>query len=509
MARGQLFLQLVDGTQMPVPCLDGAARADVAAAFPDAPHAASCGFMLMASAVAHVDQSAGARFVAELVDGESHEIVLSTLPLAAAAPALKTLGSRLALRLQDSGPLGVARWAAHKIRERVQDACEALLTGPVRRPRSPVVVVFDHAMGGGANAYRERLVARHLGEGAHVVVVTPRLATLDYELTLLASGTSVTWREQDEHALLATLDSMRVGSVELNNLVGFSDPLRLARWCVARGNAGAHVRFHLHDFHAVCPAFTLIDACGRYCGVPELDVCRACLPRNSANSLGLGQGIDPAAWRAAWGELLHVADEVVVFSEASARILRQAYPALVDAPTVRVRPHENALGSLRPVKTQRGDVLKVAVIGNISRPKGADIVADIARLARTRQLPLQIVVIGTLQASTPPGPHLVVHGAFVQSELPELMERYGIDVCLMPSVCPETYSFVTDEIMAMDLPLAVFDIGAPAERVAGYEKGSVIAEATAEAALAAIIRLAERTAVFAVTGQEQDTWERR
>ena len=65
----------------------------------------------------------------------------------------------------------------------------------------------------------------------------------------------------------------------------------------------------------------------------------------------------------------------------------------------------------------------------------------------------------------------------------------------MPSVCPETYSYVTDEIMAMDMPIVVFGIGAPAERVARYTRGAVTADITAEAALADIMRLAERAHV--------------
>jgi glycosyltransferase involved in cell wall biosynthesis len=132
----------------------------------------------------------------------------------------------------------------------------------------------------------------------------------------------------------------------------------------------------------------------------------------------------------------------------------------------------------------------IGVVGNISRPKGARIVDELADLVRARALDVRIVVIGTLQSSRAPDDALHVHGPYASDELPALMERYGVDVCLLPSVCPETYSYVTDEIMAMDMPLAVFDIGAPAERVAGYARGCVIADITADAALAAIMRLA-------------------
>jgi 1,4-dihydroxy-2-naphthoate octaprenyltransferase len=47
---------------------------------------------------------------------------------------------------------------------------------------------------------------------------------------------------------------------------------------------------------------------------------------------------------------------------------------------------------------------------------------------------------------------------------------------LVPSICPETYSYTTDEIMQMGYPLIVFDLGAPAERVKNYELGKIISK---------------------------------
>jgi len=58
--------------------------------------------------------------------------------------------------------------------------------------------------------------------------------------------------------------------------------------------------------------------------------------------------------------------------------------------------------------------------------------------------------------------------------LPKLMEDNQIDLVLIPSICPETFSYTTEEAMNMRLPVAVFDYGAPAERVREYERGIVL-----------------------------------
>ena len=54
---------------------------------------------------------------------------------------------------------------------------------------------------------------------------------------------------------------------------------------------------------------------------------------------------------------------------------------------------------------------------------------------------------------------------------------------LLPSVCPETFSFLTSEIIMMKVPLLVFDLGAQRDKTLEYCYGEVIPEMTAESVL--------------------------
>jgi hypothetical protein len=54
------------------------------------------------------------------------------------------------------------------------------------------------------------------------------------------------------------------------------------------------------------------------------------------------------------------------------------------------------------------------------------------------------------------------------------MEDNEIDLILAPSICPETFSYTVEEAMKMQLPIAVFDHGAPAERVRRYDRGIIL-----------------------------------
>jgi len=63
---------------------------------------------------------------------------------------------------------------------------------------------------------------------------------------------------------------------------------------------------------------------------------------------------------------------------------------------------------------------------------------------------------------------------------------------LIPSICPETFCYTAEEIMLMEMPLAVFDLGAPAERVRNYNKGLVIEKIDAQYALEELLKFSRK-----------------
>ena len=66
------------------------------------------------------------------------------------------------------------------------------------------------------------------------------------------------------------------------------------------------------------------------------------------------------------------------------------------------------------------------------------------------------------------------------------------DIYLIPSVCPETFSYTTEEAMTMGLPVACYDLGAPAERVKKYKKGLIISKIDAQTTLKEIEQFFQR-----------------
>jgi glycosyltransferase involved in cell wall biosynthesis len=201
-------------------------------------------------------------------------------------------------------------------------------------------------------------------------------------------------------------------------------------------------------------------------------------------------------WRAAWGDGLRDADEIRCFSESSRRLVERAYPGVGDRAIV--VPHE--VEPLRRVEVPLAEdgTLVLGVIGFISHHKGADVVADLARTIAAEGAPVRIVILGHVDARCPP--HVVEQtGPYRREELPVLVERHGIGMVFLPSICPETFSFVAHEVLAMGLPLACLDLGAQADLARAHPRGHVARHADGPGLLAEILDFAATVGVAPAT----------
>jgi glycosyltransferase involved in cell wall biosynthesis len=129
--------------------------------------------------------------------------------------------------------------------------------------------------------------------------------------------------------------------------------------------------------------------------------------------------------------------------------------------------------------------LTIGIIGQISEQKGALVLKDLmARIDRDHP-DVRVVVIGGVDIPIR-SPRLAITGAYKHAELVGLIEANGINLAFFPSICPETFSYVTEEMIRLELPIVAFDLGAPGERLRGYEKGRLCPEVSAESALATL-----------------------
>jgi glycosyltransferase involved in cell wall biosynthesis len=353
---------------------------------------------------------------------------------------------------------------------------------------TPVVIIFDHAMGGGANHYRRDLVDNWVAKGVTCAVVTPNLNALKYDLRIHSLKGQVGREFDSLDGILSNLETLNISSIFISNLVSFDNPVDILGWLV-KLNEQRQVKLGVlfHDFYPVCPSWTLLNADGRFCGIPAADQCGPCLNRQDTPFLGLLGPVTIESWRQAWADVLVRADEVICFSRSSMDLVRRAFPAILPA-RLKHRPHQtpSPIVAETYVPPALGAPLVIGIIGTIDRHKGAAIIAQMAAIIARQGLDIRIVVCGTLAA--PCDSNVVtIAGAYDVQRLPQILAEHHVNLCLLPSIWPETFSYVAQEIMVMGYPLAVFDLGAPAERVRHYRRGLILPCIDAADALARLM----------------------
>jgi hypothetical protein len=247
------------------------------------------------------------------------------------------------------------------------------------------VLVVDHALGGGANLYREQLVQRYAAEEHPLLLLTCEYPAqrMHLEFTYL--------KYKVDFSLSSLEDLVRLSSVipfaELfyNNAVSYPDPLGVVEALrLVRRQTNARLTIALHDYFPVCPSYTLIDFEGRYCRIPDnVDVCNRCLSKNEHELVTRPDG-GIGRWRETWGALIEEADILLCFSEDSSRLVQKAYRH-AHAKEI-IRPHKVDYLPARFPQVDLGADLHIGVVGGINYAKGADVVRRISELVVARNL---------------------------------------------------------------------------------------------------------------------------
>jgi len=339
--------------------------------------------------------------------------------------------------------------------------------------RGKVSLIIDHDLGGGANHYREQMVASKISAGGTVIIFSYHVVTLSCMLIVRSGRLNFRTAISDRNILFELVEHLTFEEILYNTAVSFPRPEEIPQLLISlKQMTAARLKVYAHDHLPICPSHVLLDHMGKYCNIPDVSICRECLSRNRQGFASLFVERDIEKWRVIWGQMLAAADEIVTFSNSTARLFKKAYPQIQDH-QLSVVPHvvEHLDGQI-PVIKQKSK-LSIGVVGQVGFHKGAGFVQALAQEIKQRGVDVKISVIGAIEVSCEPS---VVSqtGPYRYDELPGLIEASGANVMLFPSICPETFSYVVQELMDMQLPVASFNLGAPAERLTGYSKGLVL-----------------------------------
>ncbi|MCM8536351.1 MAG: glycoside hydrolase family 99-like domain-containing protein [Lentisphaeraceae bacterium] len=329
------------------------------------------------------------------------------------------------------------------------------------------MVILEHGLGGGAQVYLERTLYTNKDSWQARVSKKGKF----FNIKVFSQGEKLSETNLLKLDFFKFLKLLNYDELHVNNLASWKDPTEFVTELTNfLKTQSAKSTFYLHDYFAVCPTVNLLDNNDKYCGVPEEGACKKCFKVNeNMPMLSRFGGIEQ--WRKSWGDLLPYFSEIKAFSESSKSILLKAYPG-VDPSRVIVDGHDLSYLQYEPLRVDATKSLHICVVGGLNKAKGTTVLGDLAKHITKKHLKARMSHIG-YSINTLPG-SIEVLGSYDVDELPEMITQCGANVFLVPSIVPETFCYVVSELIALDVPLVCFDLGAQAERVAKYEKGLVL-----------------------------------
>ncbi|HNX58328.1 MAG TPA: glycosyltransferase, partial [Spirochaetota bacterium] len=346
------------------------------------------------------------------------------------------------------------------------------------------VIILSHMIGGGTETYKTKVKASLVAGGTNVFDIQYDVYWHKYKLSAVLNREDYNYYFDDFNDISTVCKILNISEIYVNNLVTFPNIHKVLRSVEeVKREQKIKIKTLIHDYFMICPSYVLINKDGNFCGIPEISECKNCMLNHSFAYIPV-KWADISEWRAVWESILNCSDEIVCFSQSSKELIRKCYHSLNEK-KVTVTPHQSAyiMKVNRPVKRKS---INIGILGAMSYPKGKKIIEEMVHYIDDKSLNVSVKVIGSMSTGLS-SKHLFVNGRYSSYELESLVEKHKIDIIFIPSIWPETFSYTTEESMKMGLPVAVFNLGAPAERVKMYDKGLVISKIDAVTAVDEIL----------------------
>jgi O-antigen biosynthesis protein len=334
----------------------------------------------------------------------------------------------------------------------------------------PRLLFVSHALGGGVEEH-VALLSKLVATRARVMVLRP----IDAHRVLLElpGQLRIEVVRNPWSALVAALHALDFSRIHVHHIQGL--PQAILDIDVA---LRLPLDFTLHDYVSICPQNQLVDSQGRYCGEPDTEACNRCI----AERPNPWQK-DIVQWRADFEPFLQRAARVFAPSASVAEKMAGYFPNVV---ITHLAPPEPVLPAPR--------VVKVALLGSLSRAKGLAAAIDVATLAQRLNSPVQLCLIGHAAEPFPTTLPFVATGSYEADQLPDLIANERPDVIWLPSQVPETFSYTLTAAIDSGIPVVASNIGALAERLRLHANASLVAPtACASTWHAALLNAAEHS----------------
>ncbi len=284
-------------------------------------------------------------------------------------------------------------------------------------------------------------------------------------------GPEVLRNASAEEALKKILDDFRIDIVHFQHLYGL--PISFIE--IAK-DKGRRIAISFHDFFYWCLNYNLINF-GKnpvsFCDFNKHgEECYKCL-RNLHYKVSADY---PEDRRNYIENILARSDIFVAPSEFLRNAFLTFYPRIA-LEKFTVIEHGTNKPILKPWKRKRinSDTLNIAFLGNFTIEKGKGHYLELINHFRNHEK-VHFSIIGHLERHLDERgfQNLQILGGYNREKLPDILQREAIDIIILLSVWPETFSFTLSEAISNSIPVIATDLGALRERISKYMVGYLI-----------------------------------
>lgn len=325
---------------------------------------------------------------------------------------------------------------------------------------------FDHSLGGGTETYFFNYL-RNLPDNFYLIRIQYFLSNKLYKITIYNKNHNILELCEIDYPLLFKIISrVTCENVVLSNIAGYPQVNGILNLITDYKSKHSITRVILkgHDFYSICPEWNLLNHKNEFCNVEcRESECQKCFEKFLLKCKDIENNFSITSWRKMWGEfLLNTVDELEVFSQSSKEIFSKAYPNVNDK--IVVNPHK-----IKPFAKYN-----ICILGHFCICKGSNIIIQLVDyLEKNKIYDYAFYQIGRNYCSIESDLCLCL-GEYKRNNLPNILKNNNIDLVLIPSIWPETFSYTTAEAIALGYPVACFDMGGQAEQVKKYSRGKIL-----------------------------------
>lgn len=254
----------------------------------------------------------------------------------------------------------------------------------------------------------------------------------------------------------------------------------------------------LHDYYAACRNFNLLYKSQHYCGLTKNDfTCASCIRATQGWDLS-----ELKEYRNDFDRGLRLFDTLIFPSNS----VRDAYVRFygLDPAKAEVVPHGLDVPDTPRPAARPSKPLKVAFIGSLVLIKGVETIRRLIADNRRNDVEWHLWGTPALEAADIAHGRLIYHGPYDRNDIVRLMTEEGVHVGLLPSICPETFSYALSEFYAAGIPVIGSTLGAIGDRISRDGTGWTLDPQDVPGILALVERLLDDPALLEERRRQAD-----